>query len=113
MQDDFAGRIALVTGAASGIGEALVRQLAARGAQVLAADIDGAAMRVDQGIGGGGGKDGAHGFVGLDEETPAGKFGVWTFQRFDEHALAYEMLRNPPYHCCVSVPVLPILSREP
>ncbi|MEA5667666.1 SDR family NAD(P)-dependent oxidoreductase, partial [Stenotrophomonas sp. MH1] len=29
------------TGAASGIGEAVVRQLAARGAQVLAADIDG------------------------------------------------------------------------
>ena len=41
MQYDFAGRIALVTGAASGIGEAVVRQLAARGAQVMAADIDG------------------------------------------------------------------------
>lgn len=41
MQHDFAGRIALVTGAASGIGEAVVRQLAAGGAQVLAADIDG------------------------------------------------------------------------
>ena len=41
MQQDFAGRIALVTGAASGIGEAMVRQLTARGAQVLAADIDG------------------------------------------------------------------------
>jgi NAD(P)-dependent dehydrogenase (short-subunit alcohol dehydrogenase family) len=38
--DDFADRIALVTGAASGIGEAVVRQLAGRGAAVMLADLD-------------------------------------------------------------------------
>lgn len=41
MSLDFSGKIAVVTGAASGIGEAVVRQLAQAGAQVLAADIDG------------------------------------------------------------------------
>ena len=40
MADDFTDRIALVTGAASGIGEAVVRQLAARGARVMLADLD-------------------------------------------------------------------------
>lgn len=40
MAEDFADRIALVTGAASGIGEAVVRQLAARGAAVMLADLD-------------------------------------------------------------------------
>ena len=36
------GRSALVTGAASGIGAACARELAARGAKVTVADIDGA-----------------------------------------------------------------------
>ncbi|HMO74642.1 MAG TPA: SDR family oxidoreductase, partial [Sphingopyxis sp.] len=39
----FTGRVALVTGGASGIGEAIVRRLAAEGASVLFTDIDEAA----------------------------------------------------------------------
>ena len=38
---EFAGKSAIVTGAASGIGAATARLLAERGAQVLAADLDG------------------------------------------------------------------------
>ena len=40
MANDFADKIALVTGAASGIGEAIARQLADRGAAVMLADLD-------------------------------------------------------------------------
>ncbi|MFI1917903.1 3-hydroxybutyrate dehydrogenase [Nocardia sp. NPDC020380] len=42
---DLAGRTALVTGGASGIGAACARELAARGARVTVADIDGAAAK--------------------------------------------------------------------
>lgn len=37
---DFTGKVAIVTGAASGIGEAVAREIAARGGQVIIADIN-------------------------------------------------------------------------
>ncbi|MFQ5556437.1 MAG: SDR family NAD(P)-dependent oxidoreductase [Acidimicrobiales bacterium] len=54
---DLSGRTALVIGAGSGIGEASARALAAHGAEVVCADVDGdAAERVGQGIDAEGGR---------------------------------------------------------
>ncbi|QGU04095.1 SDR family NAD(P)-dependent oxidoreductase [Corynebacterium comes] len=39
-KNDFAGKVALVTGAASGLGEGVAKDLAARGAKVVVADIN-------------------------------------------------------------------------
>lgn len=41
VRDAFAGRVAFITGAGSGMGLAMVREFAAQGAQVVACDIDG------------------------------------------------------------------------
>lgn len=53
---DFTGKVAVVTGGASGIGEAVARAIAARGGQVVVADIDEAdSERVTTAIGDAGG----------------------------------------------------------
>jgi NAD(P)-dependent dehydrogenase (short-subunit alcohol dehydrogenase family) len=55
------GKVAVVTGAATGIGEAIARRLADEGALVLAADRDGEGVgRVGAAIAGGGGHAQAH-----------------------------------------------------
>lgn len=54
----LSGRTAIVTGAAKGIGEAIVRRLVAEGAQVLCVDIDSTVVAVAAAIG-----DAAHGVV--------------------------------------------------
>ena len=46
MDQDFAGKVVIVTGAAGGIGAAAARQMAARGAQIAAADVQGCAATV-------------------------------------------------------------------
>ena len=63
MGADFAGKVALVTGAGSGIGEAVAKQLAGQGASVVVADLNGeAAAKVTADITAAGGK--AIAFVG-------------------------------------------------
>jgi NAD(P)-dependent dehydrogenase (short-subunit alcohol dehydrogenase family) len=52
MTDELAGKVAIVTGGASGLGEGLVRRFATEGAKVLIADVDrdgGAALAADIG----------------------------------------------------------------
>src|SRR6059058_6227728 len=52
MTDELTGKVAVVTGGASGLGEGLVRRFAAEGAKVLIGDVDrdgGKALATDLG----------------------------------------------------------------
>ena len=71
----FAGSVAIVTGAASGIGRALAGALAARGARVVAADIDEAGAKETAHALGAGAAPEATG-VGLDVRDAAAVQGV-------------------------------------
>jgi len=73
MSADFAGKVALVTGAASGIGEAVAKELAAQGACVVAADLNAAGVQaVVDAITAAGGKATAFvGDVGKPEDVKA------------------------------------------
>ncbi|HKT44552.1 MAG TPA: SDR family NAD(P)-dependent oxidoreductase, partial [Gaiellaceae bacterium] len=46
----LAGKVCIVTGAASGIGRASAELFAAEGATVVAADLEGTSYRVDVGV---------------------------------------------------------------
>src|SRR5438876_7433530 len=82
MTSAFTGKVALVTGAGAGIGEAIARLLAARGAQVVVADVNlPAAERVVEAIRASGGGATA---VQADVADPSAaesmlKFAVYTY----------------------------------
>lgn len=86
MSQDFAGKVAFVTGAASGIGEAVARQLAERGAKVVVADLklDAAQTLVDAIKAAGGEAAAVAVDVGkVDQVEKAVKFTIDTYGRLD------------------------------
>lgn len=86
MSQDFAGKVAFVTGAASGIGEAIVRQLAERGAKVVVADLKlDAAQKVADAIKASGGEAAAVAVdvSKVDAVEKAVQFAVDTFGKLD------------------------------
>ena len=86
MTKDFSGKVAFVTGAASGIGEAVARQLAERGAKVVIADLklDAAQKAVDSIKASGGEAAAVAVDVGqIDQVEKAVKFTVETFGKLD------------------------------
>jgi NAD(P)-dependent dehydrogenase (short-subunit alcohol dehydrogenase family) len=92
-RQDLTGRVALVTGGGSGLGAAICRHFAERGAHVLVADVnaEGAHRTVDA-ITGAGGAGGAEGLV-LDITDPAAvEEAIETASR--AHGVAFDCLVN-------------------
>lgn len=86
MTKDFAGKVAFVTGAASGIGEAVAVQLAERGAKVVVADLKlDAAQKVVDAIKAAGGEAApvAVDVAKVDQVEKAVQFTVDTFGKLD------------------------------
>ncbi|ODT78857.1 MAG: hypothetical protein ABS76_22185 [Pelagibacterium sp. SCN 64-44] len=86
MTKDFAGKVAFVTGAASGIGEAVAKQLAERGARVIVADLKlDAAQKVADAIKAAGGHAAAVAVdvADADQVERAVEFCTDTFGRLD------------------------------
>ncbi|ODT67846.1 MAG: hypothetical protein ABS75_22655 [Pelagibacterium sp. SCN 63-23] len=86
MTKDFAGKVAFVTGAASGIGAAIAAQLAARGAKVVVADLKlDAAQAVVEAIHGDGGEAAAVAVdvSKMDQVEKAVQFATDTFGKLD------------------------------
>ncbi|MGV8853976.1 MAG: SDR family NAD(P)-dependent oxidoreductase [Devosia sp.] len=82
MSQDFSGKVAFVTGGASGIGAAVARQLGARGAKVVVADLklDAAQKIVDEIVKAGGTAAAVEANVGKPEQVETAiKFAVDTY----------------------------------
>jgi NAD(P)-dependent dehydrogenase (short-subunit alcohol dehydrogenase family) len=91
MTDSLKGRVALVTGAASGLGRATAVALAEAGAHVAIADIDAAGSEETRSLVTGAG--GAADVVALDVTEDESRRSV-VAQLFDEHGDAFDVLVN-------------------
>ena len=88
--DDFAGKIAVVTGGASGIGRSLVKELLAAGAKVVIGDVEQAALdRVLEEFSGAGDVQGV-----VTDVSDAGSFNALADKVYDTHGACHLLFNN-------------------